>query len=78
MPNSVSLHIQINDVRGLIWALAIIKAGNSPVFSPLDPFGGVKNSVAQWDVKLWDLPIVDDESLGGFFEGSLVVQDVVM
>ena len=53
-------------------------AGNSTVFWPLDPFGGAEDFIAQGNVELWDLAVVNDESLGGLFKGGFIVQDTVL
>jgi hypothetical protein len=37
MPNRISLCIQIDNVRGLIWALLLVEPGDSTVFQLLDP-----------------------------------------
>ena len=78
MPNRVSLCIEINDIRGLIWALAFVKAGDSAVFQPLDPFSRAEDSIAQGNVELGNLPVVDDVSFQGSFKLVLVVFDMIL
>ena len=68
MPNCVSLCIKVNNVWGLIRALAFIEAGNSAVVQPLDPFGGALDSVAQGNVEVGYLPIIDNIAIRGSFE----------
>jgi hypothetical protein len=78
MPNSVSLQIQINDIRGLIRVLAIVKAGDSSIFSSLDPLGRVEDSITQGNVELQGLAVINNISFGGLFEGAFVVLDVIL
>ena len=78
MPNRVSLCIQINDIGGLIQALAIMVAGHSTIFKPLDPFGRAEDSITQGNVEVGDLSAVDDEALRSFLEAGFVMQDVIL
>jgi hypothetical protein len=78
MPNHVSLRIQINDVRGLIQALDFMEASDSAVVQSLDPFGRLVNSVAQGNVKLGDLSVVGNVTVGGSFELVFIVFDAIV
>jgi hypothetical protein len=78
MPHRVSLCVQINNVRGLIRALSVVVAGNPTVLQPLDPFGGVENSIADGDVKVGYSPVVLDITIGGSVECVLIVPDMVV
>ena len=73
MPNCVSLHIQINNIWGLIGALALVIAGDSAVFQSFDPFGRVVDSITQGDVEVRHLPFVDNVAIGGPLELVFVV-----
>ena len=55
-----------------------MEAGDSPILSPLDPLGRVEDSIAQGNVELWGLAIVDNISLGGLLKGVFVVLDMVL
>ena len=78
MPNCVSLCIKVNNVWGLIRALAFIEAGNSAVVQPLDPFGGALDSVAQGNVEVGYLPIILDITVRGSVKCVLIVLDMVV
>jgi hypothetical protein len=78
MPNHVSLRIQVNDIWGLIGTPPVVASSNSTIFSSLDPLGGAEDSITQGNVELWVLPVVDNESLKGFFKGLFIMQDTVM
>ena len=78
MPNRVSLCIQIDNIRGLIWALLLMEPGNSTVFELFDPLCWLEDSVAQGNEELGDSPIVLDVSVGGTFKYVFVVFDPVM
>ena len=47
--------------------------GDSAIFSSFDPFGEVEDSIAQGNVELWDLSIINDKSLKGLLECSFVM-----
>ena len=55
-----------------------MEAGNSAVVQPLDPFGGTVDSVAQGNVELGNLPIVDDVAIGGLFKLVFIVLNAVV
>ena len=78
MPNCVSLHIQVDNVRGLIRALSVMVAGDSAVFQSFDPFGGAKDSITNGDVKVRYSPIVLDITVRGSVKCILVVLDTVV
>ena len=78
MPNCVSLRIQVDNMRGLIGALALMIASNSAIFQPLDPFGRMVDSVTEGDVEVGDLAIIGDVSIGGLVELAFVVFNVVV
>ena len=78
MPNRVSLCIHVDNMRGLIRALALMVTGNSAIFQPLDPFGGMVDSVAKGNVEVGHSPIVDNIAIGGLFELVFIVLDMVM
>ena len=64
MLNCVSLHIQIDNVRGLIRALALVITGNSAIFQPLDPFGRMVDSIAEGNIEVGYLPVILDIAVG--------------
>jgi hypothetical protein len=51
---------------------------NPPIFSPLDLLGRAEYPIAQGDVELGNLSVIDDKSFWGFFESCFIVQDMVM
>jgi hypothetical protein len=78
MPNCVSLRIQVDNVRGLIRALAFMITSDSAVFQTLNPFGGAVDSVAERNVKVGYSPIVLDVAIRGPVEHVFIVLDTVM
>jgi hypothetical protein len=78
MPICVSLHIQVNNMRGLIQALLIMVSGNSSIFQLFDPLGWTEDSITEGDVEVGYLSVVLDVPVGGLFEYILVVFDAVM
>ena len=78
MPNRVSLHIQINNVRGLIQALLFVEPGDSTVFQLLDPLGWLEDPVAEGDKELGDSPVILDVPVGGVFEYVFIVLDMIV
>ena len=78
MPNCVSLHIQIDNMRGLIRALSVVVAGDLTVLKPLDPFGGAENSITDGDVKVGYSPIIFDVTIRGSVECVFIVLDTVV
>ena len=52
MPIHVSLCIQVDNVRGLIRALALVITGDSAIFRPLDPLGGTVDSITEGNVEV--------------------------
>ena len=55
-----------------------MEASNSSIIQPFDPFGRMVDSVAQGDVELGNLAIIDNISIRGPFKLVFVVFDVVM
>ena len=78
MPNRVSLCIQIDNIRGLIWALLLMEPGNSTVFELFDPLCQLEDSVTQGNEEMGDSPVIFDVSVGGAFKYVFVVFDLVM
>ena len=78
MSNHVSLCIQVDNMRGLIRALAIVITGDPAVFQPFDPFGGAENSITNGDVEVGHLSIVLDVAIWGSVECILVVLNMVV
>ena len=78
MPNCVSLHIEINNVWGLIGALSFMKACDSAVVHPLDPLGWAVDSITQGNVELGNLPVIDNVAIGGLLELVFVVFNMVI
>ena len=78
MPHCVSLCIQIDNVRGLIRALSVMIAGNLTIFQPLDPLGGVKDSIADGNVEMGDSPVVLDVPVRRSVECVFIVLDMVV
>jgi hypothetical protein len=68
MPNHVSLCIQVDNMRELIRALALMITGDSAIFQPLDPLGRTVDSIAEGDVKVGHLPVVLDVAVRGSFK----------
>ena len=67
MPNHVSLCIEVNNVWGLIRALAFMETGNSAIIQPLDPLHRMMDSVTQGNIELGYLSVIDDVAVGGSF-----------
>ena len=78
MPNRVSLYIQVDNVRGLIRALALVITSNSAIFQPFDPFGRMIDSIAKGDIELGYSPVILDVAIGGSFECVFIVLNTVM
>jgi hypothetical protein len=78
MPNCVSLHIQIDNVRGLIRALAIVVTSDSAVIQPFDPLGRTVDLVAQRNVEMGHSPIVLNVAIRGSVKHIFVVLDTVV
>ena len=78
MPNHVSLRIQINDIRGLIWALLLVEPGDSTVFELLDPFCRLEDPIAQGNEEVGDSPVVFDVPVGGTFKYVFIMFDPVV
>ena len=78
MPNRVSLCIQIDNIRGLIWALLLIEPGDSTVFELFDPLCRLEDSITQGNEEVGDSPIILDVSVGGAFEYVFIVFDPVV
>ena len=78
MPNHVSLHIQIDNVRGLIWALLFVEPGDSTVLQLLDPLCWFKDPVAKGDEEVGDLPVIFNVPIEGMFEYVFVVFNTIV
>ena len=78
MPNHIRLCIQINNMRGLIRALALMITGDSAIFQPLDPLGQTVDSITEGDIKVGYLPIVFNIAVRGPFKHVFIVFDLVM
>ena len=78
MPNHISLCIQINNIWGLIRALALMITGDPAIFQPLDPFGRAVDSIAQGDVEVGDVSLVGNVAIRGSFELIFIVLNMVM
>ena len=78
MPNCVSLSMQVDNMRELIRAPALVIAGNSAVFQPLDPFGRTVDSITEGNIEVGYLPVIVDVAIGGSFKCVLVVLDTVV
>ena len=78
MPIRVSWRIQMNDVRGLIWALLFMEPSNSSVFQLLDPLHWLKDPIAEGNVEVGHLSVVFNVSIGGMFKYVFIVFDAVM
>ena len=72
MPNHVSLHIEINNIWGLIGALSLVETHNPAIIQPFNPLGWAVDSITQGNVKLGYLPI------RGSLELVFIVFNVVM
>jgi hypothetical protein len=55
-----------------------MEAGNSAVVQLLDPFGGMVDSIAQGNVELGDLSLIDDVAIRGLLELVFVVLNMVV
>ena len=78
MPNHVSLHIQVDNIRGLIQALLFVEPGNSTVFKLLDPLCWFEDPVAQGNKEVGDSSIILNIPVRGAFEYVFVVLDMVV
>ena len=78
MPNHVSLCKQIDNIRGLNRALALMITGDSAIFQPFDPFGGTVDPVAKGDVEVGYLPVILDVAVGGPVECTFIMLDTVV
>ena len=78
MPNHVSLRIQINNVRGLIRALALVVTSDSAIFQPLDPFGRTVDPITKRNVEVGHSPIILNVAIGGLLECVFIVLDMIM
>jgi hypothetical protein len=48
-------------------------SGDSAVFHSFDPFGGAEDSIAQGNVEVGNLSVVDDKALRSFLKAGFVV-----
>ena len=78
MPNCVSLSMQVDNMRELIRAPALVIAGNSAVFQPLDPFGRTVDSITEGNKEVGYLPVIVDVAIGGSVECIFVVLDTIV
>ena len=78
MPNRVSLHIQIDNIGGLIRALVRMEPGDTPIFQLFDPLCRLEDSVAQGDVEVGHPPLVVNVAIWGPFKDIFVVLDSVV
>ena len=78
MPHCVSLHIQVNNMRGLIRALGVTVSGNSSVVQPFDPFGWAEDSITKGNVEMGNSSIILLIAIGREVECVLVVLNAVM
>ena len=78
MPNHVSLRIQVDNVRGLIQALTLMITGDSAIFQPLDPLGGMVDPIAKGNVEVGHTPIVFNIAVGGLLECVFIVLNMIM
>jgi hypothetical protein len=78
MPNCVSLHIQVNNVRGLIWALLLMKSGDPSIFQLLDPLGRFEDSIAEGNIEVGHPPVILNIAVGGLLKYVFVMFDAVM
>ena len=78
MPNCVSLHIQVDNIRGLIRALLLMEPGDLTVFKLLDPFCWFEDPVAQGNEEVGDSPVILDVSVRGVFEYVFIVLNTVV
>ena len=77
MPIRVSWCIQINDVRGLIWAL-FMEPGDSSVFQLLDPLCWLEDPVTKGNVEVGYSSIVLNVPVGGAFKYVFIMFDMVV
>ena len=78
IPNSVSLRIQVDNVRGLIRALLLVESGNPSVFQLLEPLGQFEDSIPKGNVQVGHPRIVLDVPVGGLLKYVFIVLDVVV
>ena len=78
MPNRLSLHIQVDNVRGLIRALLLMVSGDSSILQLLDPLGWSEDSIAKGNVEVGHPPIVFNVSVGFSFIYIFIVFDTVV
>jgi hypothetical protein len=78
MPNCVSLHIQIDNMRGLIRALALMVTCDPAIFQPLDPLGRMVDSISEGNVEVGYLPIILDVAIRGSFKLVFIMLDMIM
>jgi hypothetical protein len=55
--------------------LGVSVAGDSPIIVKFDPFCGAVEPIANWDVEVGDLIVVEDIPHRWLLEGILIVED---
>ena len=78
MSDHVSLCIQVDNVRGLIRALAIVITSDPAIFQPLDPFGRAEDSIANGNVEVGHPSVILGVAIRGSVECILVVLNTVV
>ena len=78
MPNRVSLCIQVDNVRGLIWALLLMEPGDLTVFELFDPLCWFEDPITQGNEEVGDSPIVLDVPIRGAFKYVFIVLDTIV
>ena len=78
MSDHVSLCIQVDNVRGLGRALALVITGDPAIFQPLNPFGRAEDPIANGNVEVGHPSIILGVAIGGSVECILVVLNMVV
>jgi hypothetical protein len=74
----VSLGIEVNNVRLLIGALCGAVPRDCAIVIKTDPLGSLVQSIADWDVEVGDLPIVESVAFRRSVVGVLIVEDMLL
>lgn len=74
----VGLHIQVDAVRLGARSICVSIPKDHTIIIELDPFGGVVESMASWDMEMGNASIVEDVPLWSMLKGLLVVEDPVL
>ena len=64
MPNCVSLHIEIDNVRGLIQALLLMEPGDSSILQLFDPLCWLEDPIAKGNEEMGHSPVILNVSVG--------------